>query len=108
LSIKVKDRPSSKDSIEDIDRNLLLNCSITQDNILNAEDIFGPQEKQQGKDKCTWFSRQSIPNKIIKRNKNVVLAVDVIVVNKICNDHVMQYTLWYYWTNQGQKTVIII
>jgi hypothetical protein len=41
LQIKVG-RPSTKDFLRIVARNQLPNCPITQDDILAAEDIFGP------------------------------------------------------------------
>jgi hypothetical protein len=41
LQIRVG-RPSTKDFLRIVARNQLPNCPITQDDILVAEDIFGP------------------------------------------------------------------
>jgi len=35
-------RPSTQDLINYVDKNLILNCPVTRQDILRAEDIFGP------------------------------------------------------------------
>jgi len=35
-------RPSTEDFIRKVEGNMIPNCNITRDNIIRAEDIFGP------------------------------------------------------------------
>jgi len=35
-------RPSTQDLINYVDKNLILNCPVTRQDILRAEDFFGP------------------------------------------------------------------
>jgi hypothetical protein len=71
-------RPSTRQFIEIITNNLLPNCPITRDNILAAEDIFGPDVgslkgktvRRPGQQVRTVMT--SVPADLMGRYKNVV------------------------------------
>ena len=69
--------------------NMIPNCNITRDNIIRAEDIFGPNFGSL-KGKMTRRPTQhvdiswtSVPQEIIQQYGEVTLAVDVMAINKI-------------------------
>jgi len=82
-------RPSTEDFIKYIEGNMIPNCNITRDNIIRAEDIFGPNFGSL-KGKMTRRPTQhvdiswtSVPQEIIQQYGEVTLAVDVMAINKI-------------------------
>jgi len=82
-------RPSTEDFIRYVEGNMIPNCNITRDNIIQAEDIFGPNLGSL-KGKMTRRPTQhvntswtSVPQKAIQQYGEVTLAIDVIAINKI-------------------------
>jgi uncharacterized membrane protein len=78
-------RPSTRDFLCYVDNNLLPNCPVTCKEILAAKHIFGPE----GKD-CSSVSypfpsspRDAISANIMRQYQDVVLAVDIMYVNKM-------------------------
>ena len=67
--------------------NIISNCPVTSDNILSADDIFGPDVGAlRGKNNISktftvhsWVD--NIPAQIIERYKNVILSADIMKVN---------------------------
>jgi len=79
--------PSLKRFIEIVENNYLTNCPIVKQDILRAEDIFGPEL---GCLKGKTVRSASIPVKIVPApvqltavQKRVVLAIDIMYINDI-------------------------
>ena len=78
-----------KTSVNYIDKNLIPNCPVTRQDILRADDIFGPNIGSV-KVKTTYTTQkhvksytQDIPQEIIEKNGEVILAIDIMFINKI-------------------------
>jgi acetolactate synthase regulatory subunit len=82
-------RPSTRTFLRIVDDNLLPNCPITRKDILAAEHIFGPdmgslKGKTVRKAAAPVDLRNvDIPASLITQYREVVLAADVMFVNKI-------------------------
>jgi hypothetical protein len=82
-------RPSTRSYLHIVENNLLPNCPVTRDNILAAEDIFGPNlgflkgKTTRTTPKHVQTQQVNIPINIMTRYKAVTLAVDVMYVNQI-------------------------
>lgn len=82
-------RPSTKQFLEIVTNNLLPNCPVTRNDILAAEDIFGPDVgslkgktvRRQGDQVRTAVA--NVPWDLMERHKNVTLAGDIMYVNNI-------------------------
>jgi hypothetical protein len=82
-------RPSTRSYLHILENNLLPNCPVTRDDILAAEDTFGPNLGSL-KDKTTQTTPEHVRTQqvdilvnIMTRYKAVTLAVDVMYVNRI-------------------------
>ena len=82
-------RPSLKFSLKIVENNLILNCPITRDDILVAEDIFGPNlGSLKGKTPHRASPRvrpdqQQIPPGIMERYRDVTLCIGIMYVNGV-------------------------
>jgi len=82
-------RPSTQDLISYVDKNLIPNCLVTRQDILRAEDIFGLNIGSI-KGKTTYTTQehvkvqsQDIPQEIMEKHGKVILAIDIMFINKI-------------------------
>jgi len=82
-------RPSTEDFIKYVEGNMIPNCDITREDILRAEDIFGPNL---GSIKCKTTRRPTqhvnitwtrVPKEILQKYGEVTLDIDIMAINKI-------------------------
>ena len=82
-------RPSTKQYISIVERNLLPNCPVTRDDIIAAEKIFGPDV---GSLKGKTVRKTSdtvepayvpIPATLMSQYSNVIIGADIMFVNKL-------------------------
>ena len=82
-------RPSTKQFISIVSENLLLNCPIDTNDILAAENIFGPDigalkgKTTQKKPKYLSLKRSIISPDLLLQYKDVIVEVDIMFVNKV-------------------------
>jgi len=82
-------RPSTEDFIRKVEGNMIPNCNITRDNIIRAEDIFGPNLGSLKGKMTRWPTQHvntswtSVPQEIIQQYGEVTLAIDIVAINKI-------------------------
>ena len=82
-------RPSTHDFMHFVDNNLIPNCSITRQDILAAEHIFGPDLGSLKGMTVQWkpcpvkVHTSNIPATIMAQYQWVTLATDVMYVKKI-------------------------
>ncbi len=83
-------RPSTARYMELASANRIKNCDVTRQDIINADDIFGPEKHSlQGKtvrkasDMVSSGGLVPIPATIMNHYRKVVLHVDVMKVNKM-------------------------
>ena len=86
---KIIGRPSTRTFMRIVDNNLLPNCPISRDDILAAEDIFGPDV---GSLKGKTVRRAStpvntsmvtVPASLVERYRDITLSGDIMFINKI-------------------------
>ena len=72
-----------------VKQNLLKNCPITTEDIMAAEDIFGPnlgslkgKTARRGGEHVA-IDRQEVPRMIMERYRDVTLCIDIMYVSKI-------------------------
>jgi hypothetical protein len=88
LQIRVG-HPSIKDFLRIVARNQLPNCPITRDDILAAEDIFGPDigslkgKMTRSKPHRVQSAVSPLPLEIIERYRSLTLCADLMYVNGI-------------------------
>jgi hypothetical protein len=82
-------RPSTQDLINYVDKNLIPNCPVTRQDILRAEDKFRPNIGSV-KGKTTYTTQkhvevhlQDIPQEIMEKHGEIILAIDIMFINKI-------------------------
>jgi len=82
-------KPSTEDSNKYIEGNMIPSCNITRQDILRAEDIFGPNLRSvKGKTtrhptshiNVTWTQ---VPEDRLQKYGSVALAIDIRAINKI-------------------------
>jgi len=82
-------RPSTEDYRKYVEGNMIPNCNVTRQDILRAEDIFGPNlGSVKGKTtrqptshiNITWTQ---VPEDILQSYRSVTLAIDIMAINEI-------------------------
>ena len=73
-----------------MENNLIPNCPVTRRDIIAAEHIFGPDVGAlKGKTTRRWpigvglYNHTPIPSAIVKQYHDVILAVDILYINKL-------------------------
>ncbi|KAI2499082.1 Reverse transcriptase (RNA-dependent DNA polymerase) [Fragilaria crotonensis] len=86
---KIIGRPSTRTFMSIVEKNLLPNCPVTRDDIIAAERIFGPDigslkgKTVQKRPDPVKVDYANIPGSIMSRYQKVVLAGDIMFVNKL-------------------------
>jgi len=82
-------RPSTQDLISYADKNFIPNCPVTRQDVLRAEDVFGPNIGST-KGKTTYTTQEhvkihpkDITQEIMDKHGEVILAIDIMFINKI-------------------------
>ena len=113
---KIIGQPRTRTFLTIVEKNLLPNCPITRKDILAAEAIFGCNVGSlKGKtvwQKATWVEGFSvdIPSSIMSRYRSIVLASDIMFVNKIpffmsISQHI-KFGTAKMLQNQKKKTIL--
>ena len=83
-------RPSMRDYIRYVENNLIPNCPVTRRDIVAAEHILGPDVGSlKGKTArrrplgVGLYNHATIPAGIVEQYQDVIIAVDVLYVNKL-------------------------
>jgi hypothetical protein len=83
-------RPSTQRYMELISKGRIRNCAITRQDIINAEDIFGPdlgslkgKTVRKASDQVRSGVLVPIPATVMAHYRKIVLCVDVMKVNKM-------------------------
>lgn len=82
-------RPSERQMREIVNKRLIPNCMVTEQDIINASQIFGPDvgalKGKTGRTKEPHVSMEvrPIPPELMERHREVVLCIDVMYVNNI-------------------------
>jgi hypothetical protein len=82
-------RPSARAFLNIVDKNLLKDCPIVREDVLAAEDIFGPNlGSLKGKTVRQTGERvraeyDEIPKGIMERYRDVTICVDLMYINKV-------------------------
>jgi hypothetical protein len=82
-------RPSLREYLQIVKHGLLPNCPINQEDIMAAEDIFGPEvgclkgKMARKKAPIVEENRYGIPASILSRYRDITLCVDVMYINGI-------------------------
>lgn len=82
-------RPSARDHLNIVKGNLLKNCPFVREDVMAAEDLFGPNlgslkgktVRQSGDQVRPEYEK--IPISIMERHQDVTLCIDLMCVNKI-------------------------
>ncbi|KAI2491389.1 Reverse transcriptase (RNA-dependent DNA polymerase) [Fragilaria crotonensis] len=86
---KIIGRPSTRTFISIVEKNQLPNCPVTRDDIIAAERIFGPDlgslkgKTVHKRPDPVKIDHANIPGSVVSRYRNVVLAGDIMFVNKL-------------------------
>ena len=82
-------RPGTRFFMNAVDKHLIPNCPITRKDILAAEDIFGPdvgilkgKTVRRNGPRVTG-TNVTIPDSLMQKYRQVILAGDIMFVNKI-------------------------
>lgn len=82
-------RPSLKTFLEIVDKKKLTNCPINRDDVIAAEDIFGPDiGSLKGKTirhspEAVRTRIEAVPIQILERYRNMTITGDIMKVNRI-------------------------
>lgn len=82
-------RPSTKEYIQIVERNLLPNCPITRDDIMTAEKIFGPdigilkgKTVRKGAPHVE-VTNITVPSELMSQYRDVIVGADIMIINKL-------------------------
>jgi hypothetical protein len=82
-------RPSTRDFLKIVEGGMLRNCPVSRNDIMTAEDIFGPNlgslkgKTVRSKNAHVPSLVADVPYHIIKLHKDVTVCFDIMFVNKI-------------------------
>jgi len=83
-------RLNTKEYTSYMERDLLLNCCITKEDIIHAEDILGPNlGSLKGNTTCKTSSKvilnicDNLPEGLLKVYSDVIIVMDMMYINKI-------------------------
>ena len=82
-------RPSTQDLIKYVERNLILNCPVTRQDILRTDNIFGHNigslkgNTIRTAQKHIEINIQDIPQDIMEKHIHVTMTVDLMFINRI-------------------------
>jgi hypothetical protein len=86
---KIIGRPSTQQFIQIISKHLIPNCPILPQDIMAAEDIFGPDKGTLKRKIVRQTPKEviiddiSLPSHLKERYENIIIAADIMFVNRI-------------------------
>jgi hypothetical protein len=82
--------PSMADYIKYVEKGLFPNCPITNEDIICAKNILGPnlgilkcKTTRKTPERVTLNSLDNLPNELLTEYGNVTIAIDIMYINKI-------------------------
>lgn len=86
---KMVGRPTSKEFMQIVEKNLIPNCPVTREDIMNAEKIFGPDvgslkgKTVRRRTDHVEMAATPVPSTIMSQYRDVIIGADIMFVNKL-------------------------